>query len=54
MLFKHAKRLHNEDEVTIKKTGRIMQVVETKVDHDTKQVEIMCEDGNWYNHKEVS
>lgn len=53
MIYRYAKNLHNGDEVTIKNTGRRMLVVTTTIQLGRKQVEILCEDGNWYNHKEI-
>ena len=60
MKLRNALKLHNEDEVTIKKTGEIMQIVETEVipkmnteKFTPRYVNIMLNDGNWYNHKEV-
>lgn len=51
MRFKDAKKLHNEDEVLIKKTGEILTVIE--VMHEPKQVNVLLSDGLWYNHKDV-
>ena len=51
MTYENAKNLHNEDEVTVKETGAIMQVVETTVFNDF--VEVMLEDGNTYRHDEL-
>ncbi len=53
MIYRNAKALHKGDEVTIKKTGQIMMVVFTEVQLGRKNVNIMCEDGNWYHHTEV-
>lgn len=56
MTFRNAKKLHNEDEVTIKETGRVLRVLNAYVLDDplfTKCVLIECEDGNTYHHTEV-
>ncbi len=59
MTLKNALKLHNEDEVTVKKTGAVMQVVEVEVtpkEHTTNNmtcVDVMLEDGNWYGYKEI-
>ena len=54
MLYKNALRLHNEDEVTEKKTGRILRVIHKKIDFPHRRVYILCDDGLWYYHKRVS
>ena len=51
MTFTNAKKLHNEDEVTIKKTGVILTVISTEVKEKT--VTILCDDGNEYHHREI-
>lgn len=51
MTYRDAKRLHNEDEVTLKNTGEVMKVVETTITE--KMVYVMLEDGNEYSHKEI-
>ena len=53
MTYQNAKRLHNEDEVTVKKTKRILHVVEVE-NVLSKDVYLMLEDGNWYHHVEVA
>lgn len=52
MKFSVARKLHNEDEITIKKTGQILRVVEVQVEE--KACFILCDDGNQYHHMEVS
>ncbi len=60
MKLQDALKLHNGDEVMIKKTKAVMQVVETIItpkEHTTNQmtcVDIMLTDGNWYGYKELS
>lgn len=60
MKLQDALKLHNEDEVTVKKTKQVMSVVEIEVtpkEHTTNNmtcVDIMLEDGNWYGYKEIS
>ena len=58
MKFDDAKKLHNEDEVIIKKTGRALQVISTEVYEKNKNnnfnaVIVYCEDGNKYHHTEI-
>lgn len=54
MTFRNAKKLHNEDEVTIKETGNILRVLDAYVNlFNSKQILIKCEDGNTYTHKEI-
>lgn len=54
MTFREAKKLHNEDEVTIKETGAILTVLDAYINpSNPKQVLIECDDGNTYVHKEV-
>lgn len=62
MRLANALKLHNEDEVRIKKTNEIMKVVEVvKITVSPKEdtankihsVKVMLEDGNWYGYKEI-
>ena len=58
MKLKNAMKLHNEDEVTIKKTRQILRVIESRwplLDKhgDPRIINLLLDDGNWYNHKEV-
>lgn len=56
MTFRNAKRLHNEDEVTIKRTGDVVRVLNAYVIDDplfTKCVVIEADDGHTYTHTEV-
>lgn len=59
MKLRDALRLHNEDEVTVKKTKRTMQVVEVEItpkEHTTNNmtcVDVRLTDGNWYGYKEI-
>ena len=54
MCFEKARKLKVLDLVTIKRTGWHMRVLATETQLGRKQVNIMLDDGNWYNHKEVS
>lgn len=56
MTFRNAKKLHNEDEVTIKRTGRVVRILNAYVIDDplfTKAVVIEADDGHTYTHTEV-
>lgn len=56
MTFRNAQKLHNEDEVIVKKTGKILRVLNAYTVDDpmfTKCVLIECEDGNTYHHTEM-
>ena len=56
MRFRDAKKLHNEDEVTIKRTGEVRTVLSAYVIDDpmfAKAVIVECDDGNSYHHTEV-
>lgn len=46
-----AKKLHNEDEVIVKKTGEVLRVVDSHL--NSKRVYLLLSDGNYYNHKEI-
>lgn len=48
MTFRNAKKLHNEDEVTIKETNAVVNVLDAYVDKSGKHVLIECDDGNTY------
>ena len=50
MTFPEAKKLHNEDEVIVKKTGESLCVVSVKVDSVFREVWVTCDDGNTYRH----
>ena len=60
MKLQDALKLHNEDEVTVKKTKQVMRVVEIEVTPKERTtnnmtcVDVMLEDGNWYGYKEIS
>lgn len=60
MKLQDALKLHNEDEVTVKKTKQVMRVVEVEItpkEYTTNNmtcVDVMLEDGNWYGYKEIS
>lgn len=49
MTFAEAKKLHDEDEVIVKKTGQVLQVL-GDVEVDGKDVFIRCTDGRVYHH----
>ncbi len=51
MRYRDAKKLHNEDQVRVKKTGQVLSVVETTV--TSKNVTMLCDDGNEYHHTEI-
>jgi hypothetical protein len=60
MTLKNALCLHNEDEVTVKKTGQIMTVIQVKyIPKDPSygrikdELSVFLEDGCWYDHKEL-
>lgn len=53
MLYRDAKKLHNEDEVIVKSTGVTMQVLEIVIHEKERAVELTLEDGNSYWHNEV-
>ena len=53
MTYNFAKKLHKGDRVTIKKTGYGMIIIATEVQLGRKNVSILCDDGNWYHHREV-
>lgn len=60
MKMQHALKLHNGDEVTVKKNKQVMRVVEVEItpkEHTTNNmtcIDVKLEDGNWYGYKELS
>ena len=48
MTFREAKKLHNEDEVLVKGTGKSLRVVEIEIEN--RNVFIRCDDGKLYHH----
>lgn len=55
MKLQDALRLHNEDEVIIKETGKAVFVIETETVEvpEGTFVSVYCSDGNWYGHKKI-
>ena len=53
MTFNNAKRLHNEDEVTIKETGEVVTVLQAYPSENGKYIILECDDGNTYYDDEV-
>ena len=53
MTFNNAKGLHNEDEVTIKETGKIVTVLQAYPLENGKYIVLECDDGNTYYNDEV-
>ena len=60
MKLADALKLHNEDEVRVKKTKEILQVIDIEVtpkEHTTNHmtcVDVKLSNGNWYGYKEIS
>lgn len=52
MLYRHAKKLHNEDEVYCKQKRKHLKVVEVIV--DPYDVYVLCNDGEWYHHRTLA
>lgn len=52
MKFKDAKKLHDEDEVIVKKTGQVLQIL-GGVEVDGRDIFIHCSDGRVYHHTAV-
>lgn len=53
LTYSEAKGLHNEDEVIRKKDGTPLYVVQTRVHGLKRTVRVLCDDGNWYHHREL-
>lgn len=51
MLYRNAKKLHNEDEVIRKSDNRSLFVISVKV--MDKDIFVICDDGSIYHHKEI-
>lgn len=51
MTYREAKKLHNGDEVIIKKTSEVVTVIENHI--FAKRTELLCNNGNIYYHNEV-
>ena len=60
MRLRDAIKLHSEDEVTVKKSGKTMKVVDIEYIEPEKTynsiagLSVMLEDGNWYGYKEIA
>ena len=53
MKFRDAKRLHNEDEVTIKETNEVVTVLQSYQSENGKHIIVECDDGNTYYNDEI-
>lgn len=53
MSYQDAVKLHNEDEVIVKKTGKSVSVVTTETFPSSKSVLILGNDGCLYHHLDV-
>lgn len=59
MKFSDAKNLHSGDEVMVKKTKEIMQVIESEyiskeqTANHISALSVRLSDGNWYGYKEI-
>ncbi len=59
MRLKDAEKIHNGDEVMIKKTKTVKTVVEkvsikrNETTNNIACVSVMLDDGNWYGYKEI-
>jgi len=59
MILKNALRLHNGDEVIVKRTKECLRVVETAITpkeytaNNMTCVDVLLTDGNWYGYKEI-
>lgn len=51
MTYRNAKKLHNEDEITVKNTNTVLTVISTTINDKTVIVE--CDDGNKYHHNDI-
>lgn len=53
MTYDDAKRLRSEDEVLCKETGKSLYVISTDIDPERKKVIVLCDDGNFYHHRDI-
>lgn len=53
MTFVNAKKLHNEDEVIVKRTSEVLTVLQAYLSANEKNVIVKCNDGNTYYHREL-
>lgn len=55
MKYIDALKLHDGDEVTVKKTGKVVTIdlVERENNRDDMEVWLWCDDGEVYLHREV-
>lgn len=49
MRFTYAKKLRDDDQVTVKKTGQVLQVL-GDIEVDGKDIFVRCSDGRLYHH----
>lgn len=53
MTYDNAKKLHNEDKVTIKETGEVVTILQVYPSEKGKYIVLECDDGNTYYNDEV-
>ena len=59
MKLSDARKLHGGDEVTVRRTGAVLRVIETEYVSKEESasgipaLSVFLEDGNWYGYKEV-
>ena len=53
MKFRDAKKLHNEDEVTVKETNEVVTVLQAYQSENGKHITVECDDGNTYYNDEI-
>ena len=54
MKYVDARKLHNEDEVTVKETGEVLTVIDAyQPDENVKVILVECDDGNTYHHRDI-
>ena len=55
MTFRNAKKLHNEDEVILKKTGEVLMVKSAWVENKTVMLECVDYENHFdtYTHKQI-
>ena len=56
MTFRNAQKLHREDKVVVKITGKTLHVVSSYVFDDqafSKAVFVRCDDGRTYHHQDI-
>lgn len=53
MTFENAKKLHNEDQITIKETNEVVVVLQAYPSENGKHIIVECDNGEYYFNEDI-